>query len=151
MKYLLGISNFLEEISSLSHSIGFLYFFTLMAKEGFHISPCSSLERCIQMVISFLFSFAFSVSSLHSCLQGLLREPFCFLEFLFLGVFLISPSCTTSWTSIHSSSGQETPREHTGHSKHPLPRTQESTLHMDITKWSSGFSLLSSIKVWILK
>ena len=28
------------------------------------------------------------------------------------------------------------PREHTGHSKHPLPTTQESTLHMDITRWS---------------
>ena len=28
------------------------------------------------------------------------------------------------------------PREHTGHSKHPLPTTQEKTLHMDITRWS---------------
>ena len=27
-------------------------------------------------------------------------------------------------------------REHTGHNKHPLPVTQEMTLHMDITKWS---------------
>ena len=26
------------------------------------------------------------------------------------------------------------PREHTGHSKHPLPATQEMTLHVDITK-----------------
>ena len=29
------------------------------------------------------------------------------------------------------------PREHTGHSKHPLPTTQEKTLHMDITRWST--------------
>ena len=28
------------------------------------------------------------------------------------------------------------PREHTGHSKHPLPTTQQMTLHMDITRWS---------------
>ena len=28
------------------------------------------------------------------------------------------------------------PREHTGHSKHLLPTTQETTLHMDITRWS---------------
>ena len=28
------------------------------------------------------------------------------------------------------------PREHTGHSKYPLPKTQEKTLHMDITRWS---------------
>ena len=26
------------------------------------------------------------------------------------------------------------PREHTGHSKHPLPTTQEKTLHKDITR-----------------
>ena len=29
------------------------------------------------------------------------------------------------------------PREQTGHSKHPLPATQEKTLHMDITRWST--------------
>ena len=29
------------------------------------------------------------------------------------------------------------PREHTGHRKHPLPTTQEKTLHMDITRWST--------------
>ena len=27
-------------------------------------------------------------------------------------------------------------RECTGHSKHPLPTTQEKTVHMDITRWS---------------
>ena len=27
------------------------------------------------------------------------------------------------------------PREHTGHSKHHLPRTQEISLHMDNTRW----------------
>ena len=27
------------------------------------------------------------------------------------------------------------PRAHTGHSKHPLPTTQETILHMDITRW----------------
>ena len=29
------------------------------------------------------------------------------------------------------------PRKYTGHSKHPLPTTQEKTLHMDITRWST--------------
>lgn len=28
------------------------------------------------------------------------------------------------------------PKEHTGHSKHPLPTTEETTLQMDITRWS---------------
>ena len=29
------------------------------------------------------------------------------------------------------------PKEGTGHRKHPLPTTQEKTLHMDITRWST--------------
>ena len=53
----------LEEIASLSHSIVFLYFFGLITEEGFLISPCYSLELCIQMGVSFLFSFAFHFSS----------------------------------------------------------------------------------------
>ena len=35
MKYSLGMSNFLEEISSLPHSIVFLYLFALIPEEGF--------------------------------------------------------------------------------------------------------------------
>ena len=57
MKCPLGISNFLKVISSLSHSVFFLYFFALIAEEGFLISSCYSLELCLQMLISFLFSF----------------------------------------------------------------------------------------------
>ena len=53
MKYSLGISNFVEEISSLSHSVLVLYFFALSTEEGFLISPCCSLELCIQMLIFF--------------------------------------------------------------------------------------------------
>ena len=68
MKCSLGISNFLEEILSLSHSVVFLYFFALIAEEGFLIFSCYSLELCIQMLISFLFSFAFHFSSFHSYL-----------------------------------------------------------------------------------
>ena len=43
MKCSLGISNFLEEISSLSHSVVFLYFFALIAEEGF---PQAGLGLC---------------------------------------------------------------------------------------------------------
>ena len=35
----------------------------LITEEGFLISPCYSLELCIQMGLSFLFSFAFHFSS----------------------------------------------------------------------------------------
>ena len=29
------------------------------------------------------------------------------------------------------------PRDHTSHNKHPFPTTQEKTLHLDITRWST--------------
>ena len=83
MKSSLGISNFFEEISSLSHSIVFLYFFALITEEGFLISPHYSLELYIQLDISFPFSFAFHFSSFLSYLKGLLRQPLCLLAFLF--------------------------------------------------------------------
>ena len=57
-----------EEISSLSHSIVSLYFFALIAEEDFLVSPCYSLELCIQISISFLFFLAFSFSSFLSYL-----------------------------------------------------------------------------------
>ena len=42
---------------------------------------------------------------------------------------------------VQSEAGQRLirvlPREFSGHSKHPLPTTQEKTLHMDSTKWST--------------
>ena len=52
------MSNFPEEISSLPHSIVFLYFFTLITEEGFLISPSYSLELFIKMgIFSFTFNF----------------------------------------------------------------------------------------------
>ena len=50
LKEISPISNFFEEISSLSHSVVLLYFFALITEEGFLISPCYSLELCIQML-----------------------------------------------------------------------------------------------------
>ena len=97
------ISNFLKEISSLSHSTIFLYFFALFAQEGFLISPCYSLELCIQMGISFLFSFAFSFSSFSAICKASSDNHFAFLHFFFL--VLVSASCTMLQTSVHSSSG----------------------------------------------
>ena len=44
------------------------------------------------------------------------------------------------WCGVQNETGQGLARvlsrERTGHSKHPLPTTQEKTLHMDITRWS---------------
>ena len=104
MKCSLGISNFLKEISSVSHSIVFLYFFQLITEEGFVISPCYSLELCIQMLISFLFSFAFTSLFTAVCKPSSLNH-FAFLQFFFLAMVLITASFTVSRTSIHNSSG----------------------------------------------
>ena len=41
---------------------------------------------------------------------------------------------STEWS--RSKANRVLPRERTGHSKHPLPTTQEKTLNMDITRWS---------------
>ena len=43
--------------------------------------------------------------------------------------------CSTEWS--RAKANRALPGEHTGHSKHPLPTTQEKTLHMDITTWST--------------
>src|SRR5574341_678648 len=85
MKCSLGISDFLEEISSLSHSVVFLNFFSLITKEGFLISPRFSLELCIQMGILVLFSFAFRFSSFHGICKASSDSHFAFFAFLFLG------------------------------------------------------------------
>ena len=41
----------------------------------------------------------------------------------------------TEWSKAKTN--RVLPRECTGHSKHPLPTTQEKTLYMDITRWST--------------
>ena len=94
MKCSLGISNFLEEISSLSHSVVFLYFFALITEEGFLLSLCYSLEFCIQMVKSFLFSFAFSSLLFTAICKASPDSHFAFLHFFSLEMVLIPVSCT---------------------------------------------------------
>ena len=42
---------------------------------------------------------------------------------------------STKWS--RAKTNRILPREHTGHSKHPFPTTQEKTLHTDITRWST--------------
>ena len=40
---------------------------------------------------------------------------------------------STEWSRVKDN--RVLPRECTGHSKHPLPTTQEKTLHIDMTRW----------------
>ena len=105
MKCSLGISNFLEGISSISYSIAFLYFFVLITEEGFLIS-LSLLFFGTVYSIGYIFPFLFCLS--HLLFSQLFVSPprtFAFLHFFFLDMVLITASCTVSQTSVHSSSG----------------------------------------------
>ena len=90
---------------SLSHSLFFLYFFALITEEGFLISPCYSLELCIQMGVSFLFSFAFCSRFFIAICKPSSDNHFAFLHFFFFGMVLITAACTMSRPSVHGSSG----------------------------------------------
>ena len=57
---------------------------------------------------------------------------------------------STKWS--RAKTNRVLPRKCTGHNKHPLPTTQEKTLHMDITRWSiSKSDCLCSLKPEIEK
>ena len=81
LKYSLGISNFLEEISSLSHSVVFLYFFALITEEGFLISPGYSLEFSTQMRISFFSPLLFTSLLFTAICKAFSDNHFAFLHF----------------------------------------------------------------------
>ena len=44
--------------------------------------------------------------------------------------------CIVLLSQSRSKANRVLPRESTGHSRYPLPITQDKTLHMDITRWS---------------
>ena len=107
MKCSLGVSNFFEQISSLSHSIVFLYFFALIAEEGFLISPCYSLELCIQIfpfLLCFLLLF-FSQQFVRPCQTSILL--FCISFSWGWSWFLSLVQCQSSYrgTNIDSDTG----------------------------------------------
>ena len=57
--------------------------------------------------------------------------------------------CNTEWS--RAKANRVLPRECAGHSKHPLPTTQEKTLHMDITRLSTMKSDVTQeeLKRWV--
>ena len=60
------------------------------------------------------------------------------LESLIIPNLLIGKGMFWPWSTKWSRAkdNRVLPTECTGHTKHPPPTTQETTLHMDITKWS---------------
>ena len=104
MKYFIGISKFLEEISSLSHSIVFLYFFALIAEEGFFVLAIlwNSAFGCLYLSFSPLLFASLLFTAICMASPG---SHFAFLHFFSMGMVLIPVSCTMSRTSFHSSPG----------------------------------------------
>ena len=101
MKWSLGISNFLEEIPSISHSIVLLYFFALFTLEWFLLFACYSLELSWVYLSSSPLPFT---SLLFSAIcKASSDNHFAFLHFFFLGMVLVTASCMVLWTSVHSS------------------------------------------------
>ena len=77
----------MSDISSLSHSIVFLHFFTLITEEVFLISPCYSLKLCIQMGIYISFSPLLFASLLFTAIcKATSDSHFAFLPFFFFGM-----------------------------------------------------------------
>ena len=69
--------------------------FALITEEGFLISLCYSLELCIQMGIS-----SFSPLPFTTICKASSDNHFAFLRFFFLGIVLITASCTMSRTPL---------------------------------------------------
>ena len=100
----LVISNFLEKISSLSHSIVFLYLFMFITEEDFLIFAILLISVSKWVYLSF--SPLPSASLLFSAIcKASSDNQFAFLLFFFLWMVLITASCIISWTSVCSSSG----------------------------------------------
>ena len=100
MKCSLSISNFLEEIASLSHSIFSSISLHCSLRKAL-LSLLAVLWNSVQVGILFLYPFAFCFFS-----QLFVKLPqVTILPFFFLGMVLITASCTMLWTFIHSSSG----------------------------------------------
>ena len=102
MKCSLGVSNFLEEISSLSHSVVFLYFFALITEEG--LSFLAILWNSAFNWVYLSFSPLLFASLLFTAIcKASSDNHFAFLHFFFLGMVLIlSPiQCHEPLSIVH--------------------------------------------------
>ena len=104
MKCSLCISNFLEEISSLSHSI--------VSSNSLHWSLRKAFLSLLDIVWSSAFTWVYlsfsplPLAFLFSSICNASSDNHCaLLHFFFLEMVLITASCTMLWTSVHSSSG----------------------------------------------
>ena len=99
------LSNFLEEISSLSHYVVLLYLLAVFIEEGLLISPCYSLESCFKWIYLSCSPLLFTFLQSSVICKASSDHHFAFLQLFFFGVVLITASCTVLQTSVHSSLG----------------------------------------------
>ena len=144
MKSSLGISNFLEKISSLSHSKVFLWFFALITEEGFLNFSLLFLGNSALRWGYFSFSALPFTSLLFSDIcKACSENHFAFLHFFFLGIVFITTSCTMSHTSIHSSSGTLFVKSNVLCLSSPLSNHKRFDLGLScMASWFSLFSLI---------
>ena len=143
MKCSFGISNFLKEICSLSHSVVFLCIPHLRRISYLSLLVFGTLHLD-KYILPFLLSFPFFS---HLFCKASSDKHFALLQFFFLGMLLITASCTMLQTSVHSSSGT-------------LSESLDSVCHFHciitrdliqvIPEWSSGFPHVLQY-VWILQ
>jgi len=131
--------------------ITFMIFPFCYFSKGWYRSQMSKLEEKMESVWIFLiayliYSFIQLTCTKHLLVRQALHSIFD-MHFFSMGMLLIPISCTMSWTSVHSSLGTLSLKS-ISHFHciiirdliwviHPLPTTQEKTLHMDITRWST--------------
>ena len=127
MKCSLDISNFLEEISSLSHSIVFSISLRWSLRKAFLSLLAILWISAFKWIYLSLFPLLFDSLLFTAICKASSDSHFAFLHFFSLG--------GTEWS--RAKANRVLPTERTGHSKHPLPKTQEKTLHLDITRWST--------------
>ena len=119
------------------------------------MSMCSLLLCCWKRVFAktSAFSWQNSISLCPACrfyedLQDLLElTPKKRCPFHYRGLECKSRKSRNTWSNTQiwpwnaewsrAKTNRVLPRKHTGHSKHHLPTTQEKTLHMKITRWST--------------
>ena len=85
------ISNFLQEISSLSHSSVFLYFFALLTKKSFLPLPAILWNSAFSWVYLSFSPFLFTSHLFPDICKAFSDNHFAFLHFFFLGMVL---ACT---------------------------------------------------------
>ena len=129
---------------SLSHSIVFLYFFALFTEEGFLISLVILWNSAFKWVYFFFSPLPFMSLLFSAICKASSHNHFAFLHVFFLGMVLITASCTMSQTSVHSSSGTLSDLNPWNYLSLPLYKYKGFAL--GIPEWFSGFPYFLQIK-----